>query len=328
MIVNEVCVIITARDAAKTISDAVRSSLALPEVKEVVVVDDDSSDSTGKIVQDIAAVDSRLRLITLTQNIGPAAARNLAIDQSNAPYISILDADDYFLPGRLTAMLKHRDWDLIADNIVFVSEDRPGIIPLDELPASRREYTLDITLEHFIRANIPSEKVERGELGFLKPIISRAFLDRFDLRYDENLRLGEDYDLYVRLLARGARFRVTSDVGYVARVRPGSLSGRHSSKDLGQLLSASRRHRALPLKKEDELALEDYLSHLRSRYLLHAFLELKRRKGLLAATLFSLKPPSNLPRISLGILKDKFGTRPAEKSEELVTDNRFLLPIK
>lgn len=324
---NALCVIITARNAAKTIADAVTSALLNPEVTEIVVVDDASSDATGDVAKTAADGDRRLKVIRLDRNIGPAAARNLAISESAAPYIAILDADDYFLPGRVAALFKHKEWDLIADNIAFVAESRPDMIGPDDVPVSRQNDPMEISVETFIRANIPSDKISRGELGFLKPIISRAYLDKHKLTYNETMRLGEDYDLYVRLLAQGARFKVISDIGYVARVRPASLSGRHDSRDLRALLDVSRQHETLPLQKQDQLALRDYLAHLKARYLLHAFLDIKREKGLLAATLFSLKPPSNFPIISRGILKDKLRAQPATEIDATAPVSRFLLPV-
>ena len=66
-------------------------------------------------------------------------------------------------------------------------------------------------------------------------MIRRSFLDRHGLRYDEGLRLGEDYALYARALASGARFRLVQAAGYVSVMRADSLSARHSKQDLERL---------------------------------------------------------------------------------------------
>ena len=86
---------------------------------------------------------------------------------------------------------------------------------------------------------MPRADAERQELGFLKPLIRRSFLDAQGLRYRNDLRLGEDFDLYARALALGARMLLIPAAGYVAVMGAGSLSGRHSEQDLVRLREAS-----------------------------------------------------------------------------------------
>lgn len=323
---SDLCVIITARDAATTIGDAISSALEQPQVGEVVLVDDASSDQTADIALQKSKGDTRLHVIRMSTNIGPAAARNLAIAESVSPLIAVLDADDYFLADRAAALLSCQDWDIVADNIVFVPESQMSLCTRADLPESDASALIRMTTAEFIRGNIPSRTVNRGELGFLKPIISRAFLDAHNLRYDETLRLGEDYDLYVRMLANGARFSAISQVGYVARVRPNSLSGRHNSSDLRALCDASEKHALLPLQSQDRAALADYLASLKARYLLHAFLERKRDHGLWSAAAFALNPPVNFSAIARGIARDKFSKLWGDTTETS-DSKRFLLPV-
>ena len=115
-----VCVIIAAKNAEETIGRAVRSALSEPETAEVIVVDDGSDDRT---MAEAASADDgtgRLEIVQFPVNKGPAAARNHAIEMSSAPLVSILDADDFFFPGRFRRLLAGRDWDFIADNIAFM----------------------------------------------------------------------------------------------------------------------------------------------------------------------------------------------------------------
>src|SRR5688572_15861806 len=97
---SQVCVIIAARNAARTIPAAIASALREPEVAEVVVVDDASTDDTAKVAQAVDDGSGRLCVIRFDVNQGPSFARNAAIARSKSPFISILDADDFFLTGR------------------------------------------------------------------------------------------------------------------------------------------------------------------------------------------------------------------------------------
>ena len=138
-----VCVIIAAKNAEETIGRAVRSALAEPEVAEVVVVDDGSGDRTMAAAGAADDGSGRLDIVRFPANRGPSAARNHAISHSRAPLIAILDADDFFFPGRFRPMLACRDWDFIADNIAFMERAEPARLPADFAP-NPRPLDLDI----------------------------------------------------------------------------------------------------------------------------------------------------------------------------------------
>ncbi|WP_442886134.1 glycosyltransferase family 2 protein [Agrobacterium sp. CCNWLW155] len=226
-----ICVIVAAKDAASTIARAVRSALNQNETAEVIVVDDASTDDTFKVAKMCDDGSGRLRVVRFELNRGPSAARNFAISISTSPIISILDADDFFLPGRFSNLLQHAEWDVIADNIAFVSHVRLQNRLAELIPKFPNEpRTMDLV--KFVKGNISRRGAKRAEIGFLKPLIRRSLLVQHSLRYDETLRLGEDYDLYTRSLLHGTLYKVTRSCGYVAVLRTGSLSGQHGTSDL------------------------------------------------------------------------------------------------
>ncbi|MET0219396.1 MAG: glycosyltransferase family 2 protein [Tardiphaga sp.] len=243
-------VIIAVWNNAGTIERAVRSALAAPEVHRVIVVDDRSCDDTVSVVRALEGeFGARLLLERMEQNGGPAAARNRALQLSDAPWIAILDGDDYFAPGRVRGLLAAAEGaDLVADNLLQIkeTEDPSSGRPLLELD---RAVTLDLAA--FVAGNISRAGRLRKEYGFLKPMMKRRFLDQHGLRYDEGLRLGEDFALYARALAAGAVFRVIPSATYVSVVRPGSLSGNHSKQDLERLRDSDESLLSLPSLSPD-----------------------------------------------------------------------------
>jgi len=301
-----VCVIIAAKDAAATIGAAVRSALDQAQVTRVVVVDDASTDATAQSATEAAEGDARLSILRCVVNRGPAAARNLAIAESEEALIAILDADDSFLPGRFDRLLSITDWDMVADNVAFVHHtnvevDRPG-----------GGSSFRLTATEFVRGNISRPGLARGEFGFLKPVVRRSFLESHDLAYDESIRLGEDYDLYLRMLLAGARFAVVGDCGYRALVRANSLSGQHSTTDLQRLAEVD--HRAL---RRDDLdaglrsALRDHLSQANAKFHHRRFLDERRARGLGAALGQMGSSLEVWQSVVGGILRDKLaGLRP------------------
>ena len=300
--VDSVCVIIAAKNAAGTIGVAIGSALREAAVHEVIVIDDGSTDHTARAAAAADDGSGRLRVITMEKNGGPAAARNHAIEVSRSPLIAILDADDFFFPRRFAPMLQEGEWDFVADNIAFTREADGKTRPQPFEPRGRRLSTLD-----FIEGNISQPGKKRGEIGFLKPVMRRSFLDAHGLRYDETLRLGEDYDLYLRALLKGARYTVIEHCGYGAVVRPDSLSGQHRTEDLRRLFKADQ---AILLEEphlpaDVATALKRHEKHIRDRYELRAFLDVKRQSGKLAAFRHVTRNLRALPAVAGGILRDK-----------------------
>ena len=320
-----VCVIIAARNASKTIARAVRSALRESRVAEVVVVDDGWTDATAAMAREADDGSGRLQILVLDSNRGPAAARNHAIAHSSAPLIAVLDADDFFLPGRFDSLLVGDDWDFVADNIVFI--DQRNGAPEPEVPLFAAEPRF-LDLERFVDGNISRRGAARGEIGFLKPVMRRAFLDRHGLRYREELRLGEDYELYARALLVGARYKVVHGCGYCAVVRPDSLSSRHRTIDLRRLYEADCALATAPgLPASARRVLGRQARHNRARYQLRHFLDVKAEAGLVKAGLDALAHPRTLPTLLASIAVEMLdASRNRRSAPSEARQPRYLLP--
>jgi succinoglycan biosynthesis protein ExoU len=228
-------VIIAAWNRSDTIARAIRSAVMEPKVRKVIVVDDGSTDDTADVADRIAAETSRVTVCRLPKNRGPSVARNKAIELSSSPWLSILDADDYFIPERIEKLLNAAaDADFIADNILRIEDVQTGggpPRPVFDLGVGPRR----LNFEDFVMGDVNKRNASGRELGFLKPLIRRDFLDRHCLYYEEGLRLGEDYALYAQALAVGARFVVMPGCGYVSVAYATSLSRKHTRHDLERL---------------------------------------------------------------------------------------------
>jgi len=321
-----VCVIIAAKNASGTIARAIRSALREDRVGEVVVVDDGSTDNTTEASRAADDGSGRLQVLSLESNRGPAFARNHAIAHSSAPLLAILDADDFFLVGRFDSLLAHDDWDFVADNIVFL--DGRGKVTEPHVPEFEPAPRL-LDLHGFIEGNISRRGASRAEIGFLKPVMRRSFLDAHGLRYREELRLGEDYDLYARALLKGARYKIVHGCGYGAVVRPDSLSGGHRTLDLKRLYEADQAILATPgLTPESTKVLRRHERHIRGRYELRRFLDLKSEAGILAAGHYALSNPFAIPAIGGGVVADKLAAFNTRRKPDTAKPAalRYLLP--
>src|SRR5216683_1638978 len=71
---------------------------------EVIAVDDASADRCGEILDARAEEDTRLRVIHLTESVGPGPARNLGLAQATGEYVWFVDPDDLLTSGSLEAV--------------------------------------------------------------------------------------------------------------------------------------------------------------------------------------------------------------------------------
>ena len=93
---------------------------------EVIFVDDCGTDGAMDLVRSAAAEDSRVRIITNTENVGAGLSRNAGIEAARGDYLSFVDADDYvdatFLE-RLYAKAIAGRLDIVKGKISYVKED-------------------------------------------------------------------------------------------------------------------------------------------------------------------------------------------------------------
>ena len=214
-------VIIPAKNAAGFLATAIMSALNQVETTvEVIVVDDGSTDETAHVADEIRKRDDRLVMLNNPISVGVSAARNQAIAAAQGEWIAVLDADDEFLPGRLSRMVQeaeHRALDMFADNLVLrseASEDLGVAFPETELQG-QSPVSLDVFLLH----DIP--RMQPMGVGYCKPIIKKEFLKNSGVNYREDVSCAEDFLFYTECLMAGAKFGFSKTAGYVYTVRSG-----------------------------------------------------------------------------------------------------------
>ena len=105
--VPEVSIIMPSFNVAEYISQAIESVLRQNfDSWELLIVDDGSSDLSYSIAEKYAAANDKISLSKNQFTKGAAGARNYAISLSRGRYIAFLDADDMWLPGKLSAQMK------------------------------------------------------------------------------------------------------------------------------------------------------------------------------------------------------------------------------
>ena len=184
-------VIIPAYNCDRYIVQAVESVLAQQDCQyEIIVIDDGSTDSTEQVLEPYK---DRIRYIK-QENQGVAAARNHGIAKARASLISFLDADDYFLPGKLARqaeiLLRRSDLGMVHSGWQRV--DSEGSKLLDVRPW---EQILELDLENWLRWKpvLPSAMMFRREW--------LQYVGGFDPRFPP----AEDTNLVLKLALKGCK---------------------------------------------------------------------------------------------------------------------------
>jgi succinoglycan biosynthesis protein ExoO len=230
-------------NGARFIADAVRSVQAQSlTCWELIVVDDASSDASVPICLELAQNDSRIIVLIQEANGGPAAARNRALDIARGDWIAILDSDDVMAPRRLERLVARADGDaaeIVADNQMLCSHDLTPEQPFMRGLAARQA---PVGLVPFIQSGCLYSG--RPDLGFLKPLIRTSLIRETGARYDERLRISEDFHFLLRLLRGGAAIAIEPEPLYFYRKHAASISHRQSPQTLAAMIAADQALRA------------------------------------------------------------------------------------
>jgi len=172
---NLISIIIPTYNREKYIAQAIDSVLSqdYPN-KEIIVVDDGSTDNTREIV---AKYDSQVKYIH-KENSGVALTRNLGVASASGDLIAWLDSDDYYLSGKLSVQAKY----------------------LDEHPEADIVFT---KYENFVEGEVTPEIAERLFSESENRYHMAASLARCSLfdeigNYDEKYKIGSDADWIFR----------------------------------------------------------------------------------------------------------------------------------
>jgi succinoglycan biosynthesis protein ExoO len=238
----EISVVMAVRNGGQTIAAAIQSLLNQTiQSWELIVVDDGSDDDSVAVAERVARGDTRISIIAQPFSSGPGAARNRGMVSARGSWVAVFDSDDMMLPRRLEMLLKRThedDAEVVADNLIVFSSETGKQRPF--LPAKFAASARWISLAEFIDSSRLYARIP--DLGYLKPMVSTQLLRETRVRYDENLRIGEDYDFLARILARGPRrFRLEPSAHYMYRRHAASVSHRIRGVQISALIEAHER---------------------------------------------------------------------------------------
>lgn len=195
-----VSVVIPAYNSANYISEALDSAIAQDyPALEIIVVDDGSTDNTREIV---SAYGDRVRLIAQA-NQGSAAARNKGIQHAQGKYIAFLDADDVWWHNKIHFQIEaliasgHK---MTYSRFIWWYMDVNGKFTHPETEFAKTSNS-NIFTDRIVTGSPYAELLLDCIVWTSTVIVEKAELENVGM-FDEQLRKGQDYDLWLRLSRR------------------------------------------------------------------------------------------------------------------------------
>lgn len=205
---DSISVVITAYNASKWIRGTIDSILAQTyPVLEVIVVDDGSTDDTAEIV---SSYGENVKYV-YQGNSGQPMARNLGIRKCKGSFIAFVDADDYWHSQKLEKqidLIRSQGWAWVVSDSEWIN-GKGEKMKMPGPPMQEGDVLEALLMGNFIIS--------------ATPIIRRDVFDQVGFfNQDPSARIGEDWDMWLRIAARYPLGIVSEKLTFV-RVHPASM---------------------------------------------------------------------------------------------------------
>jgi len=255
---DSVTVIILSHNAAAYIRSALDSALAQTYRPAQIVVVDDSTDDSPKIVEEYVKREAGVVELLRVPPCNVSKARNIALDHASGDFVSFLDADDIWLPTKTQKQLA----------ALQASPDAVGAYAhyfdfIDDIDDLGRRVPRHGTDDPALRDVIFEQHMSSSTVLVRASAIGR-------LRFDENAPHGEDTIFMAELRLKG-RWRLVDEPLIAKRIHSAqaSTSNKHRIRNVETRLNWLRRNadRIGPQAKvlHDDLA-ASFVGGLESHY--------------------------------------------------------------
>lgn len=184
---------------------------------EIICINDGSTDSSAKLLENYAKFDSRIKIIT-QQNRGISASRNAGIEASSTDYVIFVDGDDKVAPIMVEELYRNavlNNSDLVYANSLWFRPDQNRYFNVDRGIAPHVEL-------NFVN-NAFNELTSSAELFFRLPIqawnkiYKKSFLTYNNIYFPEGMAF-EDIVFYTRNYLKADRITFVNKFLYFYRL--------------------------------------------------------------------------------------------------------------
>ena len=210
---NLISVILPVYNAEFYLKEAVESILNQTYTNfELIILNDGSSDNSLQIIEELMKYDSRIVLVN-RENKGLVYTLNEGIKLAKGKYIARMDADDISLPNRFEKqirLMENKNLDICGSHFLLIDKQN-NIQGLNLTPINHNMCVLSLA----------------SKVPFAHPsvMIRKEFLLKNNLLYGQSeYKIAEDFDLWMRMYEKDAKFGNVNDILFRYRIVNNSLS--------------------------------------------------------------------------------------------------------
>ena len=182
---------------------------------ELIVADDNSTDGTVDTVRSVAANDNRIHLLETDINLGPAVARNRAINAAQGDYIAFLDSDDIWYPDKLSRQISFMEQ--MGYDFTYTAYEK----------INERGEHMGVVISAPKSVNYSSMLYQGDPIGNLTVVYDATKLGKF---YVPDIKKRNDFALWLKIMHACERAYGLNEVLASYRVRSGSISSTRKSE--------------------------------------------------------------------------------------------------
>lgn len=196
---------------------------------EIILVDDGSTDSSGKICDDYVSKNQNIKCLHI-KNSGPSTAKNVGYDLALGNYVAFIDSDDEIKQDMFSVMLKsgyQHDADIVCCN--YIQIDEKGHI--SHTKHTGKEYVL--TQDEALKAILIKDKIYSQ---CWTKIYKRETMQKNNIRNTEGLKTEEDFIYNIQAFACSKTVCIVDKPLYIYSHRSKSLSKDYYRNHISQYI--------------------------------------------------------------------------------------------
>lgn len=197
---------------------------------EVIVIDDGSKDTSGKICEEIAAADRRFRVVH-KENEGLGFARNTGLDYVSGDFVVFIDGDDFLEPNMIETLVRYQN-ENNSDMIIcgfkrYIDEKQIKNISKVKEPVSFEGDTeiMEKVLCPIIGNDASRKSNDGREMCVWTNLYSMELIKKYNLKFvSERVYLSEDFFFNIPYIKHAKKITMIPECLYNYRYNPASLS--------------------------------------------------------------------------------------------------------